>query len=126
MASSRKSKASRVARDSLLDRVAACLSRHVGKGERITIALSGGIDSVVLTDLLARLPEFRKSLEWVLKHRPEWAELISRWHEPGRGERRLVALLRGHRMKQVLRRMLDETEFMHFSSNDESPLFITN
>ncbi|HEX6004248.1 MAG TPA: tRNA lysidine(34) synthetase TilS [Burkholderiales bacterium] len=55
MASSRKSKASRVARDSLLDRVAACLSRHVGKGERITIALSGGIDSVVLTDLLARL-----------------------------------------------------------------------
>ena len=28
------------------------------------------------------------------------------------GERRLLALLRGHRMKRVLKRMLDETEFL--------------
>jgi hypothetical protein len=28
------------------------------------------------------------------------------------GERRLLSLLRGHRMKQILRRMLDETEFL--------------
>jgi hypothetical protein len=37
---------------------------------------------------------------------------VSRWYEPGMGERRLLALLRGHRMKSVLRRMLDENEFL--------------
>ena len=37
---------------------------------------------------------------------------MSRWHEPGLGERRLLSLLRGHRMKALLRRMLDETEFL--------------
>src|SRR5262249_28466046 len=40
------------------------------------------------------------------------ASLVSRWQEPGRGERRLLSLLRGHRMKRLLRRMLDESEFL--------------
>jgi hypothetical protein len=63
-------------------------------------------------ETLARLPEFRKRLEWFLDHRPSLANLVSRWHEPGRGERRLLSLLRGHRMKSLLRRLLDETEFL--------------
>ena len=37
---------------------------------------------------------------------------MSRWNEPGKGERRLLSLLRGSRMKRLLRRMLDETEFL--------------
>jgi hypothetical protein len=36
----------------------------------------------------------------------------SRWHIPGTGDRRLLSLLRGRRMKSLLRRMLDETEFL--------------
>ncbi|MFN8538827.1 MAG: hypothetical protein U0232_15295 [Thermomicrobiales bacterium] len=63
-------------------------------------------------ELLERLPDFRLHLEWVLHHRPDWAGLISRWHVPGSGERRLIAMLRGHRMKRVLKRVLDETEFL--------------
>jgi hypothetical protein len=62
--------------------------------------------------LLDRVPEFRKRLEWFLAYRPDLARLVSRWTEPGRGERRLLSLLRGHRMKCLLRRMLDETEFL--------------
>jgi len=62
--------------------------------------------------LLDRLPEFRTRLEWFLEHRPHLAALVSRWSEPGMGERRLLALCRGHRMKRVLRRMLDEREFL--------------
>jgi hypothetical protein len=38
--------------------------------------------------------------------------LVSRWQELGAGERRLVALTRGHRMKALLRRMLDPNEFL--------------
>jgi hypothetical protein len=63
-------------------------------------------------DHLQQLPGFSERLDWFLTHRPDLAALVSRWHEPGLGERRLLSLLRGHRMKMLLRRMLDETEFL--------------
>jgi hypothetical protein len=63
-------------------------------------------------ELLDRLPDFKRRLKWFLNYRPDLAALVSRWEEPGRGERRLLSLLRGHRMKKLLKRMLDETEFL--------------
>jgi hypothetical protein len=63
-------------------------------------------------ELLERLPAFQRRLRWFLDLRPDLTNLVSRWEEPGRGERRLLSLLRGHRMKRLLRRMLDETEFL--------------
>ncbi|MGH2348563.1 MAG: MGH1-like glycoside hydrolase domain-containing protein, partial [bacterium] len=62
--------------------------------------------------LLAALPNFQRRMEWFLTHRPHLASLVSRWQEPGVGERRLLALARGHRMKRLLRRMLDPAEFL--------------
>ena len=59
-----------------------------------------------------RLPEFRAGLLAVLERRPELASLISRWSVPGAGDRRLLSLLRGHRMKRLLARMLDPAEFL--------------
>jgi hypothetical protein len=61
---------------------------------------------------LDRLPGFRERLEWFLDYRPDLASLVSRWYEPGRADQRLLSLLRGHRMKCLLRRMLDESEFL--------------
>jgi hypothetical protein len=63
-------------------------------------------------ELLDQLPDFKRRLKWFLNYRPDLANLVSRWEEPGRGERRLLSLLRGHRMKKLLQRMLDETEFL--------------
>jgi hypothetical protein len=63
-------------------------------------------------EMLKRLPGFNRRLRWFLKYRPDLAKLVSRWQEPGSGERRLLSLLRGHRMKMLLKRMLDETEFL--------------
>ena len=62
--------------------------------------------------LLEELPEFTERLEWFLNYRPDLAKLVSRWNEPGMKQRHLLSLLRGHRMKCLLRRMLDETEFL--------------
>ena len=62
--------------------------------------------------LLEKVPQFKHHLEWFLEHRPDLAKLVSRWSEPRMGERRLLAILRGHRMKRVLYRMLDENEFL--------------
>ncbi|PKM38492.1 MAG: glucosidase [Gammaproteobacteria bacterium HGW-Gammaproteobacteria-10] len=63
-------------------------------------------------EMLERLPDFKRRLEWFLNYRPDLAGLVSNWNEPGRGNRRLLSLLRGHRMKLLLKRMLDETEFL--------------
>jgi hypothetical protein len=62
-------------------------------------------------EVLDKLPDFKRRLTWFLNYRPDLAKLVSRWDEPGKGERRLLSLLRGHRMKLLLKRMLDETEF---------------
>ena len=63
-------------------------------------------------DLLEQLPCFYRRLQWLLNHRPDLAKLVSRWNDPGGGTRHLLSLLRGHRMKALLRRMLDESEFL--------------
>ena len=62
--------------------------------------------------LIDQLPGFKSRLEWHLAYRPDLASLVSRWQEPGMHETRLVALTRGHRMKCLLRRMLDPEEFL--------------
>jgi hypothetical protein len=63
-------------------------------------------------ELLARLPRFARRLRLFLDRRTDLASLVSRWNEPGLGERRLLSLLRGHRMKRLLVRMLDPAEFL--------------
>lgn len=63
-------------------------------------------------ELFRSMPEFTQRLEWFLHNRPDLAGLISRWGEKGKKERHLLSLLRGHRMKKILKRMLDENEFL--------------
>jgi hypothetical protein len=63
-------------------------------------------------ELLEKVPGFTSHMEWFLNHRPDLAKLVSHWFLPGKGERRLLSLLRGHRMKALLRRMLDPNEFL--------------
>jgi hypothetical protein len=58
------------------------------------------------------LPEFDDRLCWFLQHRRDLAGLVPSWDEPGHGKRRLVSLVHGHRMKLLLRRMLDPDEFL--------------
>jgi len=67
---------------------------------------------VIEPEMLERLPAFKERLEWYFRERPELADLVSRWSIPGRGEQRLFSLLRGHRMKCLLKYMLDETKFL--------------
>lgn len=63
-------------------------------------------------EIFDSMPDFTLRLQWFLKNRPDLAKLISRWNEKGKGERHLLSLLRGSRMKSLLTRMLDEQEFL--------------
>lgn len=67
---------------------------------------------ILTPELLEKLPDFKRRVEWVLNNRPDLASLISSWDNPGKGESRLLAILRGHRMKMIMKRMFDETEFL--------------
>lgn len=68
--------------------------------------------TVLPADLEEKFPNFVRHMKWFLEHKPRMAALVSRWNECGQGERKLLSLLRAQRMKSLLRRMLDETEFL--------------
>ena len=59
-----------------------------------------------------RLPEMAERLRWFLQHRPDLEALVSRWDVPGAQHLALMSMLRGHRMKCLLTRMLAESEFL--------------
>jgi hypothetical protein len=92
---------------------------HFEHGENIPLKIRSMVGLIPLfavttiePSLLEKVPQFKHHLEWFLEHRPDLANLVSRWYEPRMGDRRLLAILRGHRMKRVLYRMLDENEFL--------------
>lgn len=63
-------------------------------------------------DLLEKLPNFKRRMEWFLNYRPQYATLISAWRDPSKGVRRRFSIIKGSRLKKVLRTMLDESEFL--------------
>jgi hypothetical protein len=67
---------------------------------------------VITKKTLEDNPVFEKHMSWFLRHRPDLAMLVSRWYEEGKENKHLLSLLRGHRMKRILSRMLDETAFL--------------
>jgi hypothetical protein len=92
---------------------------HLPNGQHIPLRVRSMVGLIPLfavetiePELLEKLPDFKRHMDWFLNYRKDLAALVSRWQEPGMGERRLPSLLRGHRMKKILKRMLDEREFL--------------
>ncbi|MBV9863093.1 MAG: glucosidase [Alphaproteobacteria bacterium] len=92
---------------------------HLPNGERVPLRIRSLVGLIPLFAVevldgrvIAQLPQFAGRMRWFLAHRPELAALVSRWQEPNDDELHLLSLLRGHRMKRLLRRMLDESEFL--------------
>ena len=92
---------------------------HTHDGQRIKMKVRSMVGLIPLfavevldNEIFDSMPEFTQRLEWFLQNRPDLASLISRWGEKGKNQRHLLSLLRGHRMKRLLKRMLDETEFL--------------
>jgi hypothetical protein len=88
-------------------------------GERVPLRIRSlvGIIPLLAVEVLAadireRLPVFAERTERILARRPDLASVVSRWTAPGQKNRLLLSLLRRHRMKALLSRMLDEDEFL--------------
>jgi hypothetical protein len=63
-------------------------------------------------EVLECQPLFAARLNWFLQKQPDLSNLVSRWGVKGINQKHLLSLLRGHRMKRILSRMLDEAEFL--------------
>ncbi|MDX2190762.1 MAG: glucosidase [Bacteroidota bacterium] len=63
-------------------------------------------------DHLESLPHFKRRLEWFLNYKPKYNTLISAWKDPSKGIRRRFSIIKGSKLKKVLKRMLDESEFL--------------
>ena len=92
---------------------------HLDTGEFIPLKVRSLVGLIPLLavetiepELLESLPDFKRRMDWFLHNRPDLAALVPSWEERGVGERRLLALVRGHRMKSLLARMLDPDEFL--------------
>ena len=67
---------------------------------------------VIDDEMIENLPNFKKRMKWVLDNKPELASLVSRWEVKGQDSKHLLSLLRGHRLKRLLKRMLNPDEFL--------------
>jgi hypothetical protein len=92
---------------------------HLPGGERIPLKVRSmvGLIPIFAVEVLdgtvfESLHEFAGHARWFLEHRKDLANLVSRWHVPSGEEEHLLSLLRGHRLKALLSRMLDENEFL--------------
>ncbi|KAG0149382.1 hypothetical protein CROQUDRAFT_330424 [Cronartium quercuum f. sp. fusiforme G11] len=64
--------------------------------------------------VLKRFPGFKKRMDWCIENRPELVSknIIANMKGVGKNERKLLALANESRLKRILERMLDETEFL--------------
>ena len=64
-------------------------------------------------ELINQFPSFKRRLEWFIENRQDVAERnIASMKRRGKGERLLLALVSRDRLEKILKRMLDETEFL--------------
>ncbi|HJU54438.1 MAG TPA: hypothetical protein VJ715_07705, partial [Pyrinomonadaceae bacterium] len=63
-------------------------------------------------DLLQKLPDFKRRLEWFIDNRPDLTKSVACMRTPGSQERRLLSIVNQDRLRRVLSVMLDEREFL--------------
>ncbi|MGH7799775.1 MAG: MGH1-like glycoside hydrolase domain-containing protein [Thermodesulfobacteriota bacterium] len=63
-------------------------------------------------ETLRRLPGFKSRLEWFIENRPELSKNVACMRTPGMGERRLLSIVNQDKLRKILRRMLNEKEFL--------------
>jgi hypothetical protein len=63
-------------------------------------------------DALDRLPAFKRRLDWFIEHRPDLTQHVASMKTRGTVNRRLLAVVWPHRLRRVLKVMLDEAEFL--------------
>jgi hypothetical protein len=62
--------------------------------------------------LLFKLPDFAKRMNWFIEHRPDLSKTVTLNGQRGACERRILSVVTPEQLRTILRRMLDENEFL--------------
>jgi len=68
--------------------------------------------SILEPETLERLPGFKQRTEWFIQNRPDLTQNIACMQKQGVGERRLLAITPPDKLRRILEKMLDATEFL--------------
>jgi hypothetical protein len=63
-------------------------------------------------EIIARLPRFRRRMDWFIDHRPDLTGNVACMRTCGCSSRRLLSVVKLDQLRLVLRRLLDEEEFL--------------
>lgn len=88
-----------------------------GENERLKVRSLVGIIplfavEILNSNLFEGMPEFKKRAVNIMRTRPDLAELISQFDEKNEDGAHLFSILRTYRLEHLLKRLLDEEEFL--------------
>jgi hypothetical protein len=92
---------------------------HLPDGRQMPLSVRSMVGLIPLfavetleSDLVDRLPGFKRRMDWFLAHRPDLTANVASMRSRGDAQRRLLALVTGQQLRRVLAFMLDENEFL--------------
>src|SRR5580700_7671424 len=63
-------------------------------------------------DVLETMPNLRRRIRWFMENRPELRANVARMNTEGVAGRRILSIIWPEKLRRILHRMLDETEFL--------------
>jgi hypothetical protein len=63
-------------------------------------------------EMLERHPGFKRRLEWFVENRPDLTDNLASMTDEGKGDRRLLSIADPEQLRDILKYMLDEREFL--------------
>jgi hypothetical protein len=92
---------------------------HLPNGERRPMKVRSMVGLIPLfavqtlePELLERLPNFKRRLDWFIENRRDLTSNVACMRTPGNKERRLLSIVDADKLRNALRYMLDENEFL--------------
>jgi hypothetical protein len=90
-----------------------------GDGDRIPVKVRSMVGLIPLfavetldSDLLARMPSFKRRMEWFITNRHDLTANLACMEIAGEGKRHLLSIVDEDKLRRILRYMLDENEFL--------------
>jgi hypothetical protein len=68
--------------------------------------------TIITPEMMDRLSLFRERVNWCDRQYPDLMDQITNGMKPGLGDRRILSVLNGDRLRRVLTRLLDDGEFL--------------
>ena len=92
---------------------------HLPNGHHLPMKVSSMVGLIPLfaiqtlePEVLEKLHGFNRRLEWFIENRPDLRENVACMRTKGMRERRLLSIVDREKLRKILRKMLDENEFL--------------